>query len=110
MGFKSKPQTQRAQLSPPAAVDVAGEGESGASPAPQSTKMRTTRCYKTSLDRPGSGDDPTSASRREHGHAALTEAQCWGVGPGFGVPSPGVSPLEGTSSEAVGLQMEQAPV
>lgn len=79
--------------------------------------MKTLRCYRTSLDRPGSGDDPTSASRREHRDAALTEAQHWGVGLvqvpsglGFGVPSLGVSPLEGTSSEAVGLEMEQALV
>lgn len=109
MGFKSKARSQRAQLSPPAAEDVAGEGGSRASPAPRSTKMRTTRCYKNSLDRAGSGDDPTSASRREHRDAALAEAQHWGLGLvqvppglGFGVPSLGVSPLEGHPPDGAG--------
>lgn len=75
--------------------------------------MRTTRCYRTSLDRAGSGDDPTSASRREHRDEL--QAQHWRVGlvkvpPGLGfrVPSLGVSPLEGTSSSvSVGVEMEQ---
>lgn len=84
MGFKSKPQTQRPQPSPSAAVDVAGEGGSGAGPAPRSTKMRTTRCHNNSLDRPGSGDDPTSASRREHRDAALTAGSALGSGAGPG--------------------------
>lgn len=84
MGFKRKPQTQRPQLSLPAALDVAGEGGSRAGPAPWSTKMRTTRCYKNSLDRPGSGDDPTSAPRREHRDAALTAGSALGSGAGPG--------------------------
>lgn len=100
MGFKNKSQAQRAQLSPPAAVDVAGEGGSRASPAPWSTKMRTTRCYKNSLDRPGSEEDPTSASRREQRDAAVRHStEEWGWSKS---PNPGVSPLEGHPPNGAG--------
>lgn len=70
------------------------------------------RCYKNSSDRPGSGDDPTSASRSEHRDAALTAGSTLGspLGPGptwagIWCPRPGsASPLEGHALKPWGVR------
>lgn len=95
-------------------MDVEGEGGSRASPAPGSTRIRTTRCYKSSLDRPASGDEPKSAARREHRDAALTEGWDWGWPRsclGWDLVSPAREcHLWKDIPRAVGLEMEQALV